>query len=209
MAHPSRYDWRPYLGSAVSTAWHSGLTIAVALATTLITNHLIRPSIDISFEPTAPMVVTPDRRPTYGNYLYSIKVKTNGTFKNAIARLLIISNNPDLSDPLNTIVQPAFGWPLGEESFGPRTIGFQDYIIVASQQKQVDGLDHVIFFFNKFYHHPGPEKSSLAEIDFLKDLEPGVYYMQIGLIADDIVPVKKTFRIDWNRASGFKMIAID
>jgi hypothetical protein len=174
---------------------HAATTIVLAVATAYTTTRFLQPSVHLRFEPQAPMV-TPATQRGNGNDLYAIKVETNATLKNAIARLLIISKSPDLSNPLNTVVEPAFGWPLGADSFQPRTIGIADYIIVAFGTKSPDGQIHIGFFFNEFYGHAGLESKPMVELDFLKDLEPGTYYMQIGLLADDTMPVKQKFKID-------------
>jgi hypothetical protein len=185
--------------------WSIVLPLIVAVVATYATNRVMRPSVNLEFEAIQPMVVPPSERTVYGNTLYSIKVTTDTVLKDAIPRLQVISKNQDLSAPLNTVVEPAFGWPLGEESFGPRTIGPVDYIIIASSQKLADGNEHLRFFFNEFYGHPGPEKSPLPEIAFLSDLQPGAYYMQIALVADGIAPATKTFKLDWQPSDGLRI----
>jgi hypothetical protein len=188
------------------------IAVVVSLATSLATAKLMQPSLNLRFEPSYPMIIPSAQRLNYGNDAFAIKIETDATLKNAIVRLLAISKAADLSNPINGIVQPALGWPAGEESFEPRTIGVQDYIIVATIRKTNDGKGHLTFFLNEFYGAPGPENKPLAELEFLKDLVPGTYYLRIGLLAEGTTPVAKTLKIVWEPSlalnSGLEMSII-
>jgi hypothetical protein len=194
----------------VRTTWDKGHTgvlpvlisvftsVLASVLTTYVTTRMLRPSPHIKFDAAYPMVDPSESR-------YSIKVETDTTLKDAFARLLIISKNSDLSDPLNKIYEPRFGWAAGHDSFLPRTIGPVDYVNIAFRVLRDDGQQHIQFFFNQFYGVPGPEADPLPQLNFLNDLNPGTYYMRIALLADGIVPVEQTFKIVWERPTKFEL----
>ena len=188
------------------------IAVVLSLATSFATTKFLQPSLNLRFEPNYPMIVPLAQRAAYGNDAIAIKIESDATLKNAIVRLLAISEKSDLSNPLNGIVEPAFGWPSGAESFGPRTIGVQDYVVIATEKDSDDGRGHLTFFLNEFYGMPGPESKPISELEFLRNLPPGTYYMQIGLLAEGISPVTKILKMIWNPVaegkSGFKMSVI-
>jgi hypothetical protein len=164
--------------------------------------------IDVQFKPTYPNVIPAEDRPKYGDETIALKIETDTGLKDARVRSLVISKHHDLSHPLNGIVEPTFGWPLGDASFEPRFLGGVDYIVLASERKIGDHR-HLKFFFNEFYDAPGPESKELPELAFLEDLEPGTYYLKIVLLAEGIAPIMKKFRLDFDPVSGTQLKGLD
>ena len=186
------------------TVWSIAVPIAVALLTTVVTNRVLRPTISLQFEPSYPMVIEPKDRPFYGDRTVAIKIESDATLKDAFVRLLAISKNPDLSRPLNSFVEPRFGWPALDASFQPRTIGGRDYILVASE-RDIGSEKHLMFFLNEFMGVDGPENKPIPELEFLRDLQPGVYYMEIELLSESAPPASAKFKLVWDAKTGLEM----
>jgi hypothetical protein len=188
-----------------------GIAIVVTLATSWASVHWNQPSIQLRFSATYPMVIAAARRTAYGDEAYAIKIESNAALKNVIVRLLAISKSPDLSDPLNGFVQPTFGWPMGAESFLPRTVIIQDFIIIGSRREGADGRKHFKFFFNQFYRAAGPENTPASELELLSDLAPGIYYAKIGLFADGLASIAKTLKMTWAQddQDSFDMVILE
>lgn len=184
------------------------ISVVIALATSWATSRALGPSLNFRFEPAYPMVISAEQRSIYGDDAIAVKIETDGVLKNASVRLLAISTKPDLSDPLNGFVEPTFGWPIGQESFLPRMIGGQDYIIIATEEKSGGGGKNLRFFFNEFYGAPGLENKPVPEIEFLKSLNFGTYYMQIALLSESTKPLLGKFKITWSTPDKFEMSVI-
>ena len=184
------------------------LPVLVALLTSLATNRVIRPTVTLSFEPNYPMRIPSEQRPLYGDQAFAIEIKSDVTLKAAIVRLVAISEKPDLSNPINGFVEPAFGWPLGGDSFQPRTIGGTDYILIASNRKDALGGNHLMLFFNEFIGSPGPENHPLPELEPLRDLSPGTYWMKIVLLSESVAPTEGKFKLEFDRSTDVKLSAV-
>jgi hypothetical protein len=194
MRHFFDFSWQgvgAFLLSAAFTVFLAGVT---AYITTTVSNRVSQPSVNFKFEPTYPMIIPAEQREAYGDDAIAIKIETDGVLRNAFVRLLTISKKADLSDPMNGFVEPTFGWPLGPESFRPRTIGGQDYILIAT----ISRGKSLTFFLNSFYGADGPESHPLAELEFLRSLMPGIYYMQIALLSDSAKPLLGKFKLTWS-----------
>ncbi len=160
----------------------------VAVLVAFGTTWVMQPKIHINFNNDDPFVTPKESRLTYNNTSIALRVSSSITLNNASVRLLAISNRSTFEHPINLYVTPTFGWPLGSESFLPHRLGSSDYIILAFCTLDAKHQYHTSLFFNEFHGVDGPESKPIPELNMLRDIVPGTYYLRIELIVDGMAP---------------------
>jgi hypothetical protein len=171
------------------------IPILVSIVTAFLVTRITETAINLNFSPEYPMIVRASQRPTFNNDILAVKIETDHVLKDVVTRLISISKNEDFSNPINGFVQAQFGWPRGrEDSFKPKVVGGVDYIIIAATDKSADGLSHLRFFIDE--HQPG---KNFPELEQLRDLVSGTYYMSIVVLAENKRPAAKNFKLIWDQ----------